>query len=76
VAFWLLTNGALTVAIENVNGVNTGLTNSQIEQQQSSKQSTYFKIILWATFGLSLFRFVGCLIYWVKRNTTRCFRKT
>ncbi|EST08235.2 Chitin synthase N-terminal [Kalmanozyma brasiliensis GHG001] len=76
VAFWLLSNGALTVAIENVNGLNTGQTSAEIEREQSNKQSTYFKFILWATFGLSAFRFVGCLIYWVKRNTTRCFRKT
>ncbi len=40
------------------------------------QQSTYFRIILWATFGLSAFRFVGCLIYFLKRNATRCFRKT
>ncbi|EPQ27705.1 uncharacterized protein PFL1_04843 [Pseudozyma flocculosa PF-1] len=76
VAFWLLTNGALTVAIENVNGYNSGLSDKQIDKQQSDKQSLYFRTILWATFGLSLFRFIGCVIYWIKRNTTRCFRKT
>lgn len=39
VAFWLLTNGALTVAIENVNGYNANLTQSQIDSEQSDKQS-------------------------------------
>lgn len=51
VAAWLLSNGALVVAIENINGLNTGLTQSQIDAEQSNKQSTYFAIILWSTFG-------------------------
>lgn len=76
VAFWLLTNGALVIAIENVNGLSTDLSQAEIEKQQSNKQSTYFSIILWSTFGLSAFRFIGCLFYWIKRNTTRWFRKT
>lgn len=76
VAFWLLTNGALTVAIENVNGLHNGESDSQVEAGQKDKQTIYFSIILWTTFGLSFFRFLGCLYYWIKRNTTRWFRKT
>ena len=61
VCFWLLTNGALTVAIENVNGISRGETQKELDQQQSAKQSTYFKFILWTTFFLAAFRFIGCL---------------
>jgi chitin synthase len=96
VAFWLLTNGALTVAIENVNGYNMNMTQSQIDMEQSNKQHiceylasnilvtsmltsfsslTDFGIILWSTFGLTLFRFIGCLYYWIVRQSCRCFRK-
>ena len=39
VAFWLLTNGALTVAIENVNGYNKDLSQSQIDSAQTDKQN-------------------------------------
>ncbi|PWN90368.1 putative chitin synthase 1 [Acaromyces ingoldii] len=75
VAFWLLTNGALTVAIENVNGYNGNQTQTEIDREQSSKQTVYFSIILWSTFGLSFFRFLGCLYYWVTRQATRMCRK-
>lgn len=50
VAFWLLSNAALVIAIENVNGYDT----SAAEQQD--KQSLYFNVILWATAGLSAVR--------------------
>ena len=50
VAFWLFTNAALVIAIENVNGYDT----SAAEQQD--KQSLYFNVILWATAGLSAVR--------------------
>ncbi|KAK0522442.1 Chitin synthase, class 1 [Tilletia horrida] len=76
VAFWLLTNGALAVAIENVNGINRGQSAAEVEREQSSKQSYYFQAILWTTFGLSAFRFIGALVFWVKRQTTRFFRRT
>lgn len=39
VAFWLLTNGALTVAIDNVNGYNQNSTQLEIDSEQSSKQN-------------------------------------
>lgn len=75
IAFWLLTNGALTVAIENVNGYNKDLSQSQIDKEQSNKQSIYFAVILWSTFGISAFRFLGCLYYWVGRQLGRLWRK-
>ncbi|KAE8209951.1 hypothetical protein CF327_g6124 [Tilletia walkeri] len=76
VAFWLLTNGALAVAVENVNGLNRGQSAAEVEREQNTKQSYYFQAILWTTFGLSAFRFIGALVFWVKRQTTRFFRRT
>ncbi|KDN53138.1 glycosyltransferase family 2 protein [Tilletiaria anomala UBC 951] len=76
VAFWLLTNGGLTIAIENVNGLNRGVSQDQVDAQQHNKQTTYFQFILWTTFCLSVFRFIGFFWFWIKRNTTRWFRKT
>ncbi|CAD6904270.1 unnamed protein product [Tilletia controversa] len=76
VAFWLLTNGALAIAIENVNGINRGQSAAEVEKAQNTKQSYYFQAILWTTFGLSAFRFIGALVFWVKRQSTRFFRRT
>ncbi len=63
VCFWLLTNGALAIAISNISGVNRNVTQAQLQAQQQAKQSTYFKVILWTTFFLSAFRFLGCLVF-------------
>ncbi|KAH8924519.1 glycosyltransferase family 2 protein [Atractiella rhizophila] len=70
VALWILSNAALVIAIENVNGFDT----TAIEQ--ADKQSAYFNAILWATAGLSFVRFCGFFLFWLKRNLTRCCRKT
>ncbi|KAG8923114.1 Chitin synthase, class 2, partial [Tulasnella sp. 408] len=53
VAFWMLCNAALTLAISEENSLT-----SNAETQQK-KQNAYFKFILWATFGLSMIRFIG-----------------
>jgi chitin synthase len=58
VSLWLLTNGALVVAIADANGLNTTLA------EQSKKTSVYFAIILWSTAGLSAVRFVGSVYFW------------
>ncbi|ORY81796.1 family 2 glycosyltransferase [Leucosporidium creatinivorum] len=58
VSLWLLTNGALVVAIADANGLNT------TSAEQSKKTSVYFAIILWSTAGLSLVRFVGSVYFW------------
>lgn len=57
VAIWMLTNGTLAIAIENVNGLPTNTLSDEIAQRK--KQNTYFTFILYATFGLSLVRFIG-----------------
>jgi len=69
VAFWMLTNAALAVAIQVSNGLNT------TAAQERKKENTYFTIILWSTFGLSFFRFAGCLFYFVKINLFRWCRR-
>ena len=53
VAMWMLTNAGLAIAIESVSGVSESTTELQ------SRQSTYFAIILYSTFGLSAVRFIG-----------------
>ena len=58
VAFWMLTNGILAVAIENLNGLQTG--NEQADNNElQHKQNIYFSVILYSTFALSLVRFMG-----------------
>ncbi|PWN18715.1 hypothetical protein BCV69DRAFT_284698 [Microstroma glucosiphilum] len=76
VAFWLLCNGALIVAIENINGLNTGQTQTEINEEQHDKQTIFFQAVLWGTFGITAFKFLGALWFWTIRQSTRCFRKT
>ncbi|MBW0460743.1 hypothetical protein O181_000458 [Austropuccinia psidii MF-1] len=70
VSVWMLSNAALSVAIANVNGLNTSV------QDEEKKQSRYFNFILWSTFGLSAIRFIGSTYFWFKTNMTRCCKKT
>jgi hypothetical protein len=55
VAMWMLTNAGLAIAIENINGIE----NSNSEKALQTRQSTYFSIILYSTFGLAAVRFIG-----------------
>ncbi|KAJ6484988.1 glycosyltransferase family 2 protein [Mycena vitilis] len=74
VAAWMLSNAALAVAIENINGLQSD--NEQTnEDELHAKQNVYFAIILYSTFGLALVRFAGCLFYFFKRNLFRCCRR-
>ena len=57
VAMWMLTNAGLAIAIESIGGSSGSSTTNQQELQ--SRQSTYFAIILYSTFGLSAVRFIG-----------------
>jgi chitin synthase len=59
VAFWMLSNGALAVAIENLNGLPNTKDPNADEQHLRDKQNTYFAVILYSTFALSLVRFLG-----------------
>ncbi|TFL06041.1 glycosyltransferase family 2 protein [Pterulicium gracile] len=73
VSFWMLTNAALAIAIENINGIDDSSDTAQ--QEQAAKQNTYFAIILYSTFGLAMVRFAGCLWYFFKRNLFRMCRR-
>jgi len=74
VAFWMLSNAGLAVAIENINGLETGSV-SEEEKQLQLKQNIYFAIILYSTFGLAAVRFVGCVFYFLRRNLFRWCRR-
>lgn len=58
VAFWMLTNAGLAVAIENINGLPSN-DEAKDEAALHAKQNVYFQIILWSTFGLAAVRFAG-----------------
>ncbi|KAF7340054.1 Chitin synthase [Mycena venus] len=83
VVVWMLTNGALALAIEDIGGwLNIDDPNiskeaiQSFETRNSDMRNSYFTFILYATFGLAFVRLVGCLYYWVRRNMCSCFRKT
>ena len=57
VAIWMLTNAALAIAIENINGLTTNASADEIKLRK--KQNTYFSFILYSTFALSAIRFIG-----------------
>ncbi|KII94830.1 glycosyltransferase family 2 protein [Plicaturopsis crispa FD-325 SS-3] len=73
VAFWMISNAGLAVAIENINGLETDTDAS--EAALHKKQNAYFAFILYSTLGLSSIRFFGCLFYFFKRNLFRCCRR-
>ncbi|WVQ74921.1 hypothetical protein IAR50_004529 [Cryptococcus sp. DSM 104548] len=104
VGIWLLSNAALAISIQTLNGIDN--TQSQVEAclpsdfnpnngsvvvsingtcienalklddaELQDKQQVYFRILLWATFGLSMVRFIGCVWYWLARQLGRCCRK-
>jgi chitin synthase len=75
VAFWMLTNATLAVAIENINGLETASSAVQDEVDLQKKQNVYFAFILYSTFFLSAVRFTGCLWYFFKRNLFRFCRR-
>lgn len=58
VAFWMLSNAGLAVAIQNLNGLDTG-NEEEDEKRLVARQNTYFAVILYATFGLALVKFAG-----------------
>lgn len=58
VAIWMLTNAGLAIAVESVSGSPSSNPTTD-EQELEAKQSTYFAIILYSTFALSLVRFIG-----------------
>jgi chitin synthase len=59
VAFWMLSNATLAVAIENIDGLTTTSNSVQQEINLQKKQHFYFDIILYSTFALAAVRFTG-----------------
>ncbi len=66
----MLTNAALVVAIQNINGwLNLDDPNltvaavNQFELVQRSRTDLYFEVILYATFGLTLVKFIGVRVW-------------
>lgn len=58
VAFWMLSNATLAVAIENLNGLPSK-DEAKDEAELQHKQNIYFSIILYSTFALAAVRFTG-----------------
>jgi chitin synthase len=76
VAFWMLSNAGLAIAIENLNGL-PNIKNAQADfDHLRDKQNFYFGVILYSTFGLAAVRFAGCLFYFFKRNLFRFCRRS
>ncbi|KAE9410457.1 glycosyltransferase family 2 protein [Gymnopus androsaceus JB14] len=75
VAFWMLSNAGLAIAIETLNGLPSSNSVSQNDAQLEKKQNIYFMVILYSTFLLSFVRFCGCLFYFFKRNLFRWCRR-
>ena len=57
VAFWMLSNAALAVAIEYLDGPEGGTV--ETDSTLSKRQNVYFEVLLYSTFALSLVRFTG-----------------
>ncbi|KAF8625346.1 hypothetical protein AX17_006888 [Amanita inopinata Kibby_2008] len=82
VGVWLLSNAALALAIDNINGwlnINDPAINKEVigqfEFDMRNKRNLYFAIVLYTTFGLAMVRFIGCLVYWLNRNLSRWFKR-
>lgn len=58
VSLWMISNGGLAVAIENINGLQSDNLEAD-EVQLHKKQNLYFAIILYSTFALASVRFIG-----------------
>ena len=70
VAFWMLTNAGLAVAIENINGLTTAADAVQDASELQTKQNLYFAVILYSTFGLAAVRFTGVGRFFLRRFVT------
>lgn len=82
VVVWMLTNGALVLAVQDMGGWlnidDPNISKAKIkayEDRYAVMRNNYFSFILYATFGLAAVRLVGCLFYWLRVNLCRCFRK-
>lgn len=72
VAMWMLSNAGLAIAIENLNGLPNESDPEADEDRLRTRQNTYFAIILYSTFGLSLVRFIGVSYRFCDGNIPLC----
>lgn len=82
VGAWLITNGALVLAVSNIHGW-IDLTDPLINGAKlraytlagNDRRNAYFAFLLYATFLLAMTRFLGSLFYWAKHNLFALCRK-
>jgi len=70
VTFWIFSNALLAVAITSDNFDKFGFTS-----QATTRTANFFRALLWATAGLSLIRFMGCLWFLGKSGLLCCFAR-
>ncbi|KAF8884113.1 glycosyltransferase family 2 protein [Infundibulicybe gibba] len=82
VAMWILSNAALALAVENINGwlnLSDPLISRSVirkfELEWATKRNAYFEFLLYSTFFLSSVRFFGFLFYWLKHNLLKWFQR-
>ncbi|KAH6869015.1 chitin synthase [Coprinopsis sp. MPI-PUGE-AT-0042] len=82
VSAWLLTNGLLALAIGNIGGFmnfnDPKITAEKIREftiAGNDRRNAYFAFLLYATFLLSMIRFMGSLFYWAKHYIFALCRK-
>jgi len=70
VTFWIFSNALLAVAITSDNFDKFGFSSGA-----TSRTAHFFQALLWATAGLSLVRFLGCLWFLGKSGLLCCFAR-
>ncbi|KAJ5560535.1 Fungal chitin synthase [Penicillium frequentans] len=70
VVLWTFSNGLLAFCINNAD-----LNRLCFTTTSTPRTSMYFKIILWATSGLSIFRFLGALWFLARTGVFCCFKR-
>ncbi|KAL3481557.1 chitin synthase-domain-containing protein [Aspergillus californicus] len=70
VLLWALSNSLLVLLINNATVSSLCLSTTS-----TVRTAMYFKAILWATSGLSIFRFIGALWFLMKTGVLCCFRR-
>ncbi|CAG7924860.1 unnamed protein product [Penicillium olsonii] len=70
VLLWTFSNGLLALCINNMSISRLCLTSTS-----TTRTAWYFKVILWGTSGLSIFRFIGALYFLAKTGVLCCFSR-
>ncbi|PIG82547.1 chitin synthase C [Aspergillus arachidicola] len=70
VLLWVLSNSFLALCINN-----EGIRNLCLTTSSTGRTAWYFKIILWVTSALSVFRFIGALWFLGKTGVLCCFSR-